>query len=272
MTKQTASYTVETFPAVRQIIVEAGRMGSRRPLIHGLLEIDVTRARTALRNHKARTGESLSFTAFIVKCLAQAVDQDRHVQAYRNWRNRLIIFDDVDVVTLIEAERGGVAIPHVIRAANRKSFREIHAEIRAVQTQPARSEHRSSTLMRLAPYLPSIFRQIFYRLLLKSPQRLKRYSGTCLVTSVGMFGQGSGWGFGFLPMHTLGLTVGGIAPKPGVIEGRIEIREVLSLTITFDHDIVDGAPAARFAQRLKELLESGYGLDSIDKQHITQAS
>ena len=59
MTKQTASYTIEPFPAARQIIVEAGRLGSRRPLIHGLLEIDVTRARTVLREHKARTGEAL---------------------------------------------------------------------------------------------------------------------------------------------------------------------------------------------------------------------
>ena len=263
MTKQTASYTIEPFPAARQIIVEAGRLGSRRPLIHGLLEIDVTRARTALREHKARTGEALSFTAFMVACLARAIDADRRVQAYRNWRNQLIVFDDVDVVTLIETERGGVALPHIIRAANRKSFREIHAEIRAVQTKPIRSEQRSSLLMRLAPRVPAFFRQVFYRLLLKSPQRLKRYSGTCLVTSVGMFGQGSGWGLSFLPLHTLGLTVGGIAPKPGVIEGRIEIREYLNLTITFDHDVVDGAPAARFAQRLKELLENGYGLDSI---------
>jgi pyruvate/2-oxoglutarate dehydrogenase complex dihydrolipoamide acyltransferase (E2) component len=263
MTKHTASYTVENFPAARQLIVEAGRLGSRRPLIHGLLEIDVTQARAALRDHKARTGETLSFTAFIVKCLAQAVDQDRRVQAYRSWRNQLIVFDEVDVVTLIEAERGGVAIPHIIRAANRKSFRDIHTEIRAVQTRPARSKQRSSPLMRLAPHVPAFLRQIFYRWLLKSPQRLKRYSGTCLVTSVGMFGQGSGWGFGFLPMHTLGLTVGGIAQKPGVIEDRIEIREYLSLTITFDHDVVDGAPAARFAQRLKELLESGCGLDTV---------
>jgi pyruvate/2-oxoglutarate dehydrogenase complex dihydrolipoamide acyltransferase (E2) component len=262
MTNHPASYTTVPFPAARQLIVEAGRMGSRRPLIHGLLEVDVTQARTVLRDHKARTGESLSFTAFIVKCLAQAIDQDRRVQAYRDWRNRLIIFDDVDVVTLIEAERGGVAIPHIIRAANGKSFRAIHDEIRAVQTRPARSEQRSSLTMRLAPHLPSFVRQIFYRWLLKSPQRLKRYSGTCLVTSVGMFGQGSGWGFGFLPMHTLGLTVGGIAQKPGVIEGRIDIREYLALTITFDHDVVDGAPAARFAQRLKELLESGYGVNS----------
>jgi pyruvate/2-oxoglutarate dehydrogenase complex dihydrolipoamide acyltransferase (E2) component len=262
MTKHPASHTVEPFPAARRIIAEAGRMGSRRSLIHGLLEIDVTRARTLLHEHKASTGEALSFTAFIVKCLAQAIDQDRRVQAYRNWRNQLIVFDEVDVVTLIEAERGGVAIPHIIRAANRKSFREIHDEIRAVQTKPARSEQRSSMTMRLAPHAPAIFRRMFYWLLLKSPQRLKRYSGTCLVTSVGMFGQGGGWGLGFLPMHTLGLTVGGIAQKPGVIEGRIEIREYLSLTITFDHDVVDGAPAARFAQRLKELLESGYDLES----------
>jgi pyruvate/2-oxoglutarate dehydrogenase complex dihydrolipoamide acyltransferase (E2) component len=263
MTKHAANYTVESYPAARQLIAEAGRMASRRSLIHGLLEIDVTRARTLLREHKARTGESLSFTAFIVACFAQAIDQDRRVQAYRNWRNQLIVFEEVDVVTLIETERGGVALPHIIRAANRQSFREIHSEIRSVQTKPMRSEQRSSLLMRLGPHAPSIFRRMFYWLLLKNPQRLKRYSGTCLVTSVGMFGQGSGWGLSFLSMHTLSLTVGGIAQKPGVVEDHIEVREYLNLTITFDHDIVDGAPAARFAQRLKELLESGHGLDSI---------
>jgi pyruvate/2-oxoglutarate dehydrogenase complex dihydrolipoamide acyltransferase (E2) component len=264
MTQRPASYTIEPFPAARQLIAEAGRMGSRRSLIHGLLEIDVTHARTVLREHKAQTGETLSFTAFIVACFAQAIDQDRRVQAYRSWRNQLIVFEEVDVVTLIETERGGVALPHIIRAANRKTFRQIHDEIRAIQAKPMRSAQRSSLMMRLGPHLPAIFRRVFYWLLLKNPQRLKQYSGTCLVTSVGMFGQGSGWGLSFLSFHTLGLTVGGIAQKPGVVEGRIEIREYLSLTITFDHDVVDGAPAARFAQRLKELLESGYGLDTTD--------
>ena len=41
---------------------------------------------------------------------------------------------------------------------------------------------------------------------------------------------------------------------------RIEIREYLSLTVSFDHDIIDGAPAARFTERFKDLIESGYGL------------
>jgi pyruvate/2-oxoglutarate dehydrogenase complex dihydrolipoamide acyltransferase (E2) component len=39
---------------------------------------------------------------------------------------------------------------------------------------------------------------------------------------------------------------------------------MLNLTVTFDHDIVDGAPAARFVHRLVELVESGYGLSELD--------
>jgi pyruvate/2-oxoglutarate dehydrogenase complex dihydrolipoamide acyltransferase (E2) component len=76
-----------------------------------------------------------------------------------------------------------------------------------------------------------------------------------------MFGTSGGWGIGFLPTHTLGLTVGGIVQRPGVHEGQIEVREVLNLTISFDHDIVDGAPAARFTSRLIELIEDATVLE-----------
>ncbi len=79
------------------------------------------------------------------------------------------------------------------------------------------------------------------------------------ITAVGMFGKGAGWG---IPpaLPTLMMTVGGIGEKPGVVDGHIAIRKYLSLTISFDHEIIDGAPAARFTERLKELIESGYGL------------
>ncbi len=60
--------------------------------------------------------------------------------------------------------------------------------------------------------------------------------------------------------HTLDLTLGGIAEKPGVVDGQIAIREYLCITLNFDHDLIDGAPAARFVQRLKELIERGFGL------------
>jgi pyruvate/2-oxoglutarate dehydrogenase complex dihydrolipoamide acyltransferase (E2) component len=75
-----------------------------------------------------------------------------------------------------------------------------------------------------------------------------------------MFGGGhSGWGLS-PTFHPVGLVVGGISWKPTVVDGRIEPREILNLTVTFDHDIVDGGPATRFVKRLVELIESGYGL------------
>jgi hypothetical protein len=68
------------------------------------------------------------------------------------------------------------------------------------------------------------------------------------------------------------VTVGGIGQKSGIVDGHIAIREYLSLTISFDHDIIDGAPAARFTQRLKELIESGSGLlDSTVESELAGA-
>jgi len=45
------------------------------------------------------------------------------------------------------------------------------------------------------------------------------------------------------------------------INGELQNKEHLCLTVTFDHDIVDGAPAARFIQRLAALVQEGAGLD-----------
>lgn len=48
--------------------------------------------------------------------------------------------------------------------------------------------------------------------------------------------------------------------KPWVHENRIEIREILNLTILFDHDGVDGSPAARFTDRLVKNIEGAVEL------------
>jgi pyruvate/2-oxoglutarate dehydrogenase complex dihydrolipoamide acyltransferase (E2) component len=87
--------------------------------------------------------------------------------------------------------------------------------------------------------------------------------GTVAITSVGLFGGGhSGWGLTPTP-QPLGLVVGGIAWKPAVVDGRLEPREILHLTVMFDHDVVDGSPAARFTRRLVELVEAGCGLEEV---------
>jgi pyruvate/2-oxoglutarate dehydrogenase complex dihydrolipoamide acyltransferase (E2) component len=254
-------YEIFPFPRERGLVVDSGRLGTRRHIIHALFEMDVTLARQFMREHKARTGESLSFTAYIVMCLARAIERHPEVQAYKSWRNQLIAFEDVDVVTMIEPAKDAVAIPHIIRAANSKSFREIHEEIRAVQAHPERSEQRSGVTA-WGQRVPSIFRMVFFWAMKQNPHWFKKVSGTVVLTSVGMFGGGGGWGITFLPLHTMGITIGGIVEKPGVVDGRIEIREYLDLTLSVDHDIVDGAPAARFANTFRKLVESGCGLES----------
>ncbi|MEW5816796.1 MAG: 2-oxo acid dehydrogenase subunit E2 [Spirochaetota bacterium] len=66
-----------------------------------------------------------------------------------------------------------------------------------------------------------------------------------------MFGRGAGWGIP-LVYHALNITVGGFVYRPCLVDGRLENREHLCVTLTFDHDIIDGAPAARFIHRLKK--------------------
>jgi pyruvate/2-oxoglutarate dehydrogenase complex dihydrolipoamide acyltransferase (E2) component len=244
---------------MRHLVIDVLRAAQRKHMIHGLLEVDVTRARQYIREQEASTGKQLSFTAFVATCLGKAVDMNKYMHAMRNWRGQLVLYDEVDVSTMIEVEIEGRKIPvaHILRAVNKRTYREINDEIQTAQAVGGRSE--IGTFLRKFAYLPRFIRAPFYWLRDKSPRTAKQHAGTVLLTAVGMFGEGGGWGIP-LASYTLNVTLGGIAEKPGVADGRIEIREYLSVTVSFDHDIIDGAPAARFTERFKDLIESGYGL------------
>ena len=256
-----ADYQVVPYPKMRRLQAIAYRSVQHKPMIHGLIEVDVTGPRARLREYKATTGEALSFTAFLMACLAKAVDEHKAVQATRFGRKHLIVFEEVDVYTPIERDVAGQKqiVPSIIRAANRKTVREIHQEIRAAQVQDVAKAWEGLKVLRWPWLLVVPAFRVMVWMGERSPQVWKQYRGTVGLTTVGMFGQGVGWGIP-LSSHSLWITVGGIGEKPGVVDGQIAIREYLSLTISFDHDTIDGAPAARFTQRLKELIESGYGL------------
>jgi pyruvate/2-oxoglutarate dehydrogenase complex dihydrolipoamide acyltransferase (E2) component len=259
MTKNKENYQTVPFPRIRRLMVDGGRLGRQKHLVHGLVEMDVTNVRRLIRDHKARTGETLSFTAFIMTCLGRAVDMNKHMQAYRTWWEKLVIFDDVDINTMFEVEVDGRKIirPHILRAVNRKTFRDIHEEIRAFQNEHERG--REANFIGWFVLLPAFIRRFFLGFLFRNPHLLKDMNGTVSLTAIGMFGNGGGWG---IPVsnHTLQITLGGVAEKPALVNGQLENREYLCVTVSFDHDIVDGAPAARFVQRLKELVECGDGI------------
>src|SRR3990172_10457389 len=107
MPKNNDNYQVIPFPKIRRLIADGGRMGRQKHIVHGLFEMDVTRARQAIREHKTRTGESLSFTAFVTACLGRAVDMNKHMHAYRNWRGQVVFFYEGGVNKLFEGGGGG---------------------------------------------------------------------------------------------------------------------------------------------------------------------
>jgi len=273
MNKNIGPYRVVDLTPARRVWLNTLDLPESKHSMYGLLEVDVTFARQFIAEHKARTGDTLSFTGYLVFCLARAVDEDKAVQAYPKGRKQLVLFDDVDVGLMIEGKIGekSALMGHVIRGANHKTYLEIHQEMRSVQSEPVPPSRGMPTWFRSAMLLPWPLSRLFIALLRmavrRDPTIPVSMAGTVGVTAVGMFGKGhGGWGI-YTTAHSLELVVGSTAWKPAVVDGRIEPREILNLTVVFDHDVIDGAPAARFTRRLVELIESGYGLDEDQAAH-----
>lgn len=265
------------FPPLQHLATDWMELERRQHVMHGLIEVDITETRRAIREYRARTGEPLSLTTLLVHCLARAVDEDKAMQAYRLGRRRQVLFADVDVGIMVEREVDGAKVPvgYVIRAANEKNLDQIEREIRAAQqgrldaiagnSLPRRLRWLLTPGLAVWLALPAALRRAIWTWALRNPYRRTRLMGTVGLSSVGMFGRGTGWGIA--PMnHTLTLVVGGLARKPGVVGGVIAEREYLCLTLTLDHDVVDGAPAARFVRHLTHLIESGAGLQPEEEQ------
>jgi pyruvate/2-oxoglutarate dehydrogenase complex dihydrolipoamide acyltransferase (E2) component len=252
---------------------EAIRSTHNKPMMHGLLEVDVTKARAYLRSVKERTGESPSFTAFVIGCLGRAVHENKDVHALRKGRKQLILFDDVDVLTWIERDLAGqpAVLPCIVRAADRKTFGQIHDDIRAAQIRdPATINVGGAKESQLLPaWLFRPYFEFITRIGTWFPREWKKRWGTVTLSALGMVGTGAGWGIPPSSPSICWITVGGIGQKREDVDRRVTIREFLSLTVSFDHRMIDGAPAARFTERFKELIESGYGLP-IDEEAIAE--
>jgi hypothetical protein len=275
MASKATAYKVVNLTPGRRVWLNLLDLPGERNSMFGLLEVDVTLARQLIGEHKARTGETLSFTGYLVGCLGRAVEENKELQAYPKGRHQVVLFDDVDVAMMIEHEAEGkkVLMGYVLRRANHKTYREINDEIRSVQkASPSPGKGIPSWLhaVMLWPRPISTLIKVFIRWLGRhNPTIITSMGGTVSISSVGMFGEGhSGWGIYPLASEMLGLLVGSISWKLREVEGRIEPRQMLNLTISFDHERLDGALTARFTQRLVELIESGYGLKESGESEL----
>ena len=197
-------------------------------------EVDATellRLRTQLKND-ASSGESVvpSYNDLLAKASAQALTEYPQVNAQLLESGDIVERAAVHVGLAVDTERG-LLVP-VLTDAQSKTLLQLATE--SVELVAAAT---SGTL---------------------GPDALQ--GGTFTITNLGIFDID-----GFTPIVNLPecaiLGVGRIVPKQVVADlasERVEIRHMMVLSLTFDHRLVDGAPAARFLQRLKQLVEQPY--------------
>lgn len=244
-------YVVRPIPRERQPVLDRLVGASRRFQVHALVELDVTEPRARLVEAEPR----VSWTGFVIATMARAVALHPEVNA-RRAGNRIVYFDRVDVGATVERHWEGHTLLDIVEIpdADRKSCAEISEVLRTTKYGPGQARRQTGTIARLVQ-LPGPVRRAAIRMAGTRPSIAATFGPAVGVTSIGMFSRGWGWAIPFAPL-TLIATVGGIVDRPVVHDGRIVARPMLPLTLTFDHAVIDGAPAARFVATLRDLTES----------------
>jgi pyruvate dehydrogenase E2 component (dihydrolipoamide acetyltransferase) len=165
----------------------------------------------------------VSYTAILVKAVAKTLADHSIINSTLEG-NQIKIFEDVNVGVAIATENG-LVVP-VIHNADKKTLEEIDAAVKEL-TEKARQG-------KLA--------------------REDLTGGTFTITNLGMHGVEF-----FIPIinppEAAILAVGRVVEKPVVVDGKIEIKPMMMLSLSYDHRIVDGAPAAKFLRKVKEKIE-----------------
>jgi pyruvate/2-oxoglutarate dehydrogenase complex dihydrolipoamide acyltransferase (E2) component len=260
-----APCTKTPFPAMRRFVIDGGDRARRMNLFYFTFQVDVTAPRRRIRAYAARCGGTVSFSAFISYCYARAIDEDegRRMHAMRKGR-QLVAFDEVDVMVIVEKDVEGEVQPvhTIVRAMNKKDLPAVQAEIDRAADLPF-EEMFAPADRAFFKWFPRPLRFLVYGLFKRFPALCKQFSGTTCVSSVAMFGTGAVFMLPVIPM-TSALTLGGIETRREPGGGGVEQRELLSVALSVDHDVVDGAHAMRFISRFKELVESGHGLPAVE--------
>jgi pyruvate dehydrogenase E2 component (dihydrolipoamide acetyltransferase) len=196
---------------------------------------EAVRFRTQLQPEFARLGvDKLPWDAIIARAAALALQEHPAVQAQWDPNGAgLRRPEGVHVGIAVALEPEGLVVP-VLRDAHQRSLRELATDLLALADKA-----RSGRL---------------------SPAEMQ--GGTFTITNLGAY-RVDGFTPIINPPETAILGVGRIAEKAAVVEGRVEPRTMCTLSLSFDHRVVDGAAAAAFLSRLAELLERPYALLGI---------
>jgi len=240
------------FPSNRRFVLAAMRSGRRMALMTGLVKVDVTAAWNIIDR------DGLSPAAFFAACIGRAVAEHPEVHAYRDWAGRLVQHRHVDITTIVEVgtATGSFPLAYPLVDCDSRSVSNLTTELRAVKSRP-KTGASGRLLVRWGgragrvPFLADLFYFVARRSV-----RARSRMGTVTLSSLGPMTGGSGFLVGVPTIASITVVIGGATEQPWVVDGELAVRRVADLVIQIDHRVVDGAPAARFGARLRELLES----------------
>lgn len=264
-----SEFFVLEYPAVRTFTADTGRISRDKHYVHSLLEVDVSDALQKVKSLRS-SGKKVSFLAWFIKVLADTVANHPPINGIKKGRNKIVVFRSINVSTVVEkrVDDKAVPLPLVLREANTKTHFQLYDEIQnAVDQVVLREgnlilgEGENNLLMKMALIIPRWLRLFIMKaFIFGNPRRMQQMMGTVMVSSLGTSGGISAW---IVPasMHPLSIGIGSLTKKAMIHKGQVKNRNILHLTVAFDHDVIDGMPARCFVEELVAKLESGAGLD-----------
>lgn len=188
-------------------------------------EVDATELVNLREKLKNEKGLRLTYTAFIVKAVVKAL-QEFPLLNSSVIEDKIVIKKYYNIGLAVEREKGGLVVP-VIRNADKLSLEELAKRIGEL-TEKAREGKLSISDVK---------------------------GGTFTITNPGMMGVIMNTPI-INPPESAILGVGAIVKRPVVRDDQITIRSIMFLCLTYDHRIIDGAPAIRFLQKVRSLIEN----------------
>jgi len=258
-------FKIIKFPKSRIATIDVCEIGQKKHHIAALIEIDVTESRQKIKKYRKEV-DKISFNAWLIKAISRTINDHVAVTAFLNGKRKVIIFDDINISIIVEKQLNGqkIPIPLIIEKANERSIESITKQIKIAKEelltkQDIVLQSRQTQMEKLYYLLPGFLRRIIWKQILKTPRFAFHKMGNVAITSIGNMGNATGW---FIPtsIHPICFGISKISKKPVVVRDKIEIREILNMTILLDHDVIDGAPMARFISDLSENIEKGIDL------------
>ena len=221
------------FTGMRKMVADnVAKSAQTAPHVTLTAEVDMTEAvrvrSQIIEEYERKYGTRPTFTDIVVKAAARAILDHPIINASLQG-NEIRISGEVNVGVAVALEVG-LIVP-VIRNADKKALPQISAELKQLVEKGRTGKLAGSEIT----------------------------GGTFTITNLGAYGVEI-----FNPIITPGqsaiLGVCRIMEKPVVVSGQVVARSMMNLCLSFDHRVMDGTPAARFLQEVKELLESPYQL------------